>query len=83
MPTPVDYADFLRILGTIVEQLDKTSGAKPSIGMGAAGMIDRDKGTVFAPNIMCLPEPSVPRRLRKIIRTQGASRQRCGLCGAG
>ena len=54
MPTPVDYGDFLQILGAMIPTFDKSCGARPTIGIGVAGMIDRERGSVFAPNIMCL-----------------------------
>jgi fructokinase len=54
VPTPKDYQSLLDACGTMVGELDQACGQKPKIGIGVAGMIDRDKGSVFAPNIPCL-----------------------------
>lgn len=54
VPTPNDYAAFLKACSELIQGFDKTCSAKPAIGIGIAGAIDREKGTVFAPNIPCL-----------------------------
>ncbi len=54
VPTPQNYESFLNACGKMTEELDKVGGQKASIGIGIAGLIDRERGTVFAPNIPCL-----------------------------
>jgi fructokinase len=39
LPTPANYAEFLSTCVTIIEQLDKTCGAKASVGIGLPGGI--------------------------------------------
>lgn len=54
VPTPNNYSGFLEACAELIQQFDKASGQKAAIGIGIAGAIDAEKGTVFAPNIPCM-----------------------------
>src|SRR5580692_3576561 len=66
VPTPKLYGDLLDVCGKFIAQFDEACGRKASIGVGTAGMIDRAKGTVTAPNIPCLKDKPFRTDLEKI-----------------
>jgi fructokinase len=64
-PTPDDYEALLALCVSFIDAFDKKNGAKASIGVGTAGMIDRAKGSVVAPNIPCLAGKPFQKDLEK------------------
>jgi len=68
MPTPSDYGELVRLCAALVDDLDRACGEKASVGIGAAGMIDRDRGSVFAPNIPCLRDHTFRSDCEKLMK---------------
>jgi len=59
VPTPTAYDDFLLACGALIELFDKACGKKASLGLGIAGAINQEHGTVFAPNLPFLENRSL------------------------
>jgi len=65
MPTPANYAGFFTSCKKIVEMLDRGHEEKAPIGIGLAGVVNRDKGTVFASNISYLKSHPIQKDFEK------------------
>src|SRR5689334_19216774 len=66
VPTPAGYQDFLQACKNLIDQFDKVSGQKLPVGIGIAGAIDHEKGSVFAPNIPSLKDKPLRDDCRKM-----------------
>lgn len=51
VPTPRDYDNFLLSCHEVVLRLEAKAGAECSVGIGIAGVIDRDTGSIVAENL--------------------------------
>src|ERR1700722_19706335 len=67
VPTPAAYVELLDSCRKMIVEFDEASGQKSTIGIGIAGMIDRTRGAVIAPNIPCLKDHPFRDDLQKAV----------------